>query len=201
MIDHITHVMKLDADVELSSTYLETALSSFDTHETAGLTGGVLADRSDREQTVHVPGPVKLYSKRGYDALQGVPRVVGFDVMDEIALSNAGMDVIVRRDLPFSVRRPIGASQGRIHGRKRNGKVCRWTGYWTPYFFLHVARYAFRKPYIVGAAAMVAGYVAADPGPYDAGLKFAHAQSQKRKLRRALQSPRTWFNEMYGIAK
>ena len=196
-----SYIMKLDADVELPRDYLERVLESFTSDHTVGVSGGILIETSDREQTVHVPGPVKLYSRVGYDALAKVPRAVGFDVMDEVAISAAGLHTVVRRDLPFRVRRPIGASQGLIHGRRRNGKVCKWTGYSVPYFFLHALRYAFRKPYIVGSIAMIVGYLRAGAGPYDSNLKKAHSRQQLQKLRRAFESPRTWYNEFYGVTR
>ncbi|WP_213576694.1 glycosyltransferase family 2 protein [Rhodococcus sp. USK13] len=193
------YVMKLDADVELPSQYLEKALADFENGSNAGLVGGVLVGKGHREQTIHVPGPVKLYSAAAYKALADVPRVVGFDVMDELAIKAAGMQIRVRRDLPFTVRRAIGASQGLVHGRRRNGLVCRWTGYWSPYFALHALRYAARKPYFVGAIAMVHGYLTAPPGPYPHELTSAHAAEQRRKLREAVKAPRRWIRETYGI--
>ena len=194
-----THVMKLDADVELPPRYLENALADFEVDSSVGLVGGILVGKRDREQTVHVPGPVKLYSATAYKAMARVPRVVGFDVMDEIAIKAAGMRVSVRKDLHFTVRRAIGASQGLVHGRRRNGLVCRWTGYWTPYFALHALRYVARKPYLVGSVAMVYGYLTASPGPYPRDLTSAHAAEQRSKLRKAAKRPRSWMRDTYGV--
>ncbi|WP_164990407.1 glycosyltransferase family 2 protein [Agromyces albus] len=193
-------IMKLDADVNLPATYLMEALGALESDPVVGLAGGILTGKGDREQMLHVPGPVKLYSKAGFDALSFVPRVVGFDVMDELAIKAAGLRVMVRKDMPFTVRRAIGASQGLVHGRRRNGLVCRWTGYWTPYFMLHAGRYLFRKPYVVGSFAMLAGYVRAGSGPYPAELRSAHAAEQRQKLKLASRSPRNWLRETYGVS-
>lgn len=194
-----THIMKLDADVNLADRYLEEALDQFKQDPECGLVGGVLVGSGDREQTIHVPGPVKMYSRAAFDALRSVPRAVGFDVMDELAIKAAGLRVCVRKDLQFTVRRAIGASQGLVHGRRRNGLVCRWTGYWTPYFGLHAARYIFRKPYVIGSIAMAYGYLSADDGPYAPDLKARHADEQKEKLRKAIRSPKRWLRETYGV--
>lgn len=194
-----SHIMKLDADVELPTDYLRQAIAEFSSSSDIAVVGGVLLGKRDREQTVHVPGPVKLYSAAGYRALGDVPRRVGFDVMDELAVKDAGLRVVVRKDLPFTVRRAIGASQGLVHGRRRNGQVCRWTGYWTPYFFLHALRYVFRRPFGVGSVAMVYGYFRADQGPYPDRLRDAHASEQKSKLGAAVRRPRAWFRETYGV--
>lgn len=194
-----THVMKLDADVNLPENYLAQALEEFDREPQIGLVGGVLVGKRDREQTVHVPGPVKMYSIAAMAALEDVPRAVGFDVMDEVRLKYAGLSVVVRKDLPFTVRRAIGASQGLVHGRRRNGQVCKWTGYWPPYFLLHALRYTFRRPFGIGAAAMVGGYLQADSGPYEEHLRVAHRDEQKIKLKNAISSPRRWVKSTYGM--
>ncbi|MBI9116202.1 glycosyltransferase family 2 protein [Sanguibacter suaedae] len=193
-------IMKLDADVNLPPDYLGRAVALLASDPGVGLVGGILMGNQDREQTIHVPGPVKLYSRAGYDALAAVPRAVGFDVVDELAIKQAGLSVAVRKDLPFTVRRAIGASQGLVHGRRRNGRVCRWTGYWTPYFALHALRYIFRKPYLVGSVAMVYGYARAGDGPYDASIREAHAREQRDKLREASRRPISWVRATYGTA-
>jgi dolichol-phosphate mannosyltransferase len=191
-------IMKLDADVNLGPDYITAMTSSFSDPE-VGLAGGVLVGKGDREQTIHVPGPVKMYSRDGYQALEGMPRVVGFDVMDELAIKSAGLRVDVRKDVTFTVRRAIGASQGLVHGRRRNGMVCKWTGYWFPYFLLHVVRYAFRKPYGIGAVAMIYGYLSSPPSPYAAHLRVAHSREQRAKLKAAISAPRSWFSDTYGV--
>jgi glycosyltransferase involved in cell wall biosynthesis len=193
-------VMKLDADVNLPSNYLETAVQTLQADRSVGVVGGVLTGKGDREQVIHVPGPVKLYSKAGYLALDALPRVVGFDVMDELAIKDAGLGVMVRKDMPFTVRRAIGASQGLVHGRRRNGLVCRWTGYWAPYFALHAFRYVFRKPYVIGSVAMAAGFLRAGAGPYPQHLRVAHGSEQRNKLVAASRSPRRWLRETYGVS-
>lgn len=191
-------VMKLDADVDLSPTYLESALALV-AEPGVGIAGGVLANRADREQTIHVPGPVKLYSAAGRSAIADLPLAVGFDVMDELAVKSAGLRVVVDKGLRFDVRRAIGASQGLVHGRRRNGKVCRWTGYWFPYFLLHAVRYAFRRPRGIGSLAMLGGYFTAGKGPYPSELRAAHGREQRMKLLAAARSPRRWVRETYGL--
>jgi len=191
-------VMKLDADVELPREYLEKVVAALKADVNVGLAGGLLRRHRDREQAFHVPGPVKLYSRAGFAALADLPRVVGFDVMDEVAIKRAGLEVRVLPELGFDVRRAIGASQGLIHGRRRNGVVCRWVGYDIVYFLLHAARYVARRPYVVGGLAMLWGYVAAGAGPYAVDLRVAHAREQRRKLRAAMRRPIRWLRSAYA---
>jgi glycosyltransferase involved in cell wall biosynthesis len=192
-------VMKLDADVELPRDYLARALSELESDAGLGLVGGVLEGFRDREQVLQIAGPVKMYSLEGFRSLDVLPRAVGFDIMDEHAIKDAGLRVKVMKDLHFRVRRAIGASEGRVHGRRRNGLVCKWTGYWGPYFALHALRAAFRAPYLVGAAAMVVGFVTADGGPYPTRLVERNKEWQKEKLRSAARHPISWTRQAYGI--
>lgn len=191
-----THVMKLDADVRLPPTYLEVVLASM-ALEGAGIAGGVLVGRGDREQSHHVPGPVKLYTKDAYASLGPLPSAIGFDVMDEICVAAAGMSTSVVKTMAFSVARAIGASEGGIHGRYRNGRVCRWTGYYPPYFLLHAVRYLFRTPRLVGTIAMLIGYLRAGPSPYPRSLREAHSRLQRQKLRSAARAPVRWYRDTY----
>jgi dolichol-phosphate mannosyltransferase len=191
-----THVMKLDADVRLPSDYLAKVLAV--TSDEVGIAGGVITGRGQREQVHHVPGPVKLYTVAAYRSLASLPSSVGFDVMDEVCAERNGFRTQVVVDARFSLARAIGASEGGVHGRYRNGRVCRWTGYHPLYFLLHALRYVGRRPFGSGAAAMIYGYVTAGSGPYDRDLRRRHAQIQVSKLRSALRSPVSWVRTTYG---
>lgn len=190
-----SHVMKLDADVRLPPEYLATVLSA--AGPGVGILGGVIDSKSMREQVHHVPGPVKLYTVAAYLALRHLPSAIGFDVMDEVAADLAGLHTKVVPEARFNLARAIGASEGGVHGRYRNGRVCRWTGYNFAYFVLHAIRYAARKPYAIGSVAMLVGYLRAGAGPYDASLKRQHALLQLGKLRAARRNPIRWVNQTY----
>lgn len=192
------YVMKLDADVRLPPDYLSTVTSALGGG--VGIAGGVISSPGMREQLLHVPGPVKMYTAECYDVLQALPSAIGFDVMDEVAASRAGLSTRVVRDAPFHLARSIGSSEGGVHGRYRNGRVCRWTGYDLSYFLLHVARYAFRRPLGVGSLAMLVGYVRASSGPYPEELRRLHGAAQRQKLKEACRHPVAWVRRTYGLA-
>jgi dolichol-phosphate mannosyltransferase len=190
-----THVMKLDADVRLPPTYFETVLAA--SSPIVGIMGGVIASQRMREQVHHVPGPVKIYTVDAYLSLGDLPSAIGFDVMDEVAASLAGFETRVVPEARFALARAIGASEGGIHGRFRNGRMCRWTGYWFPYFLLHALRYVARRPYVLGAVAMLIGYARATASPYSEALRNEHRALQVRKLRDASRNPVAWVNRTY----
>ena len=193
----VTHVMKLDADVRLDPEYLRIVLSRW--KDSTGVSGGTIRTSGMREQNFHVPGPVKIYSRRAVELIRTLPRTIGFDIMDEVLLGDNGLEVVVHQDVQFEMARAIGASEGRIHGRFRNGRGCRWTGYDPTYFAVRCLRYLVRKPYVVGSFAMAWGYLTAGVGPYSSRLRTRHAESQRRKLKRALLHPKRFLHEAYGV--
>ena len=195
VIPNFTHLMKLDADVTLGNEYF-LHLERYLPDQQNGILGGVIS-KGGREQNLHVPGPVKLYSRACLDKLSDLPRSTGFDVMDEVMAAKFGFHVIVEKNSTFSLRRDIGASQGKLHGRYRNGRVCKWTGYSKTYFLLHLLRYAFRKPLLIGAVWMIFGFINAPVSPFPEELRREHSKQQKIKLKKLLRSPISFLLETY----
>jgi dolichol-phosphate mannosyltransferase len=195
-IPDFTHLMKLDADVELEPNYLSLLENSM-SDKLVGIVGGVLSN-DHREQVIHVPGPVKMYSKQCLLDLADLPLATGYDVMDEVLASKLGYGIHVIREALFKINRPIGASQGLLHGRRRNGMVCRWTGYYGPYFLLHLLRFSIRKPFVFGSIAMLIGYATAPESPYSTDLQFLHKSHQKSLILGLLRNPLTKLRFLYA---
>lgn len=195
----ITHVMKLDADVRLAPNYLQRVTDIYAHDSRVGLAGGLISTVGMREQSHHIPGPVKMYSVDAYRlALTELPRAIGFDIMDEVLLRSRGFTVTVDRNARFEMSREVGLSEGELHGRYRHGRGCRWTGYFFPYFLLRCLRYLIRRPYVFGSVAMFWGYLTAGSGPYPGELKRRHASMQRDKLKRLIRNPVRFLRETYG---
>ncbi len=194
-----THLMKLDADVILDSEYF-LVLEPLLLDKTIGILGGVIA-RGGREQNLHVPGPVKIYSRACLEGLHDLPLKPGFDVMDEVVAGTLGFKVVVDTNAKIYLNRRIGKSQGALHGRRRNGLVCRWVGYDPIYFLLHLARYSLRKPYIFGSLWMGFGFLTAGPSPYSQELRKIHAASQRMKLKKLWSNPVNFIYSTYSTKK
>jgi hypothetical protein len=194
-----THLMKLDADVILARDYF-LVLEPLFLDRTIGILGGVI-EHGGREQNLHVPGPVKIYSKACLEGLHNLPLKPGFDVMDEVAASTLGFRVVVDTNAKIFLNRRIGGSQGALHGRRRNGLICRWVGYDPVYFLFHLARYLFRKPYFFGSLWMVYGFLAAGPSPYTQELRKIHAASQRKKLKDFFSNPLKFVTSVYSSNK
>ncbi|AEV71902.1 glycosyl transferase [Mycolicibacterium rhodesiae NBB3] len=192
-----SHVMKLDADVRLAPDYLERVTEL--ARGGVGIAGGLSVSEGMKEQKFHVMGAVKMYTLEAYRAIESMPTAIGFDILDEVAARLVGLETRVDTGAHFELARYTGASEGLSHGRYRNGRGCRWTGYWFPYFLVHCGRYLVRRPYVTGSLAMLWGYLRAGRGPYGEDLKKAHAQMQRAKLARAVRNPVKFWREAYKI--
>lgn len=188
--------MKLDADVRLAPDYFVQMSSAM---AGCGIAGGLLDDVRNREQSFHVQGAVKMYSPTARSLLRELPVALGFDVMDEVLMKKRGLTVSAVATARWRVARQTGASEGLLRGRKRNGVMCRWTGYDPVYFLLHVARYLFRRPIVVGAFYLAWGYLTAGQGPYSRDLRDLHARSQRGKIRQLFRNPVKFLRSAYTI--
>jgi glycosyltransferase involved in cell wall biosynthesis len=189
------YVMKLDADVVLDKNYFENIFTELDEINT-GIIGGMISN-IHREQKSYVPGPVKMYSRNALDLIRQLPVATGFDVMDEIICREKGFKIQTISSAKFKMNRQIGHSQGLLHGRFRNGLVCKWVGYAPEYFILHAIRYIFRPPYILGTLWMICGYLFSHKGPYPQRLRKIHKNIQRQRLLRIIRSPAKTLRDLY----
>lgn len=189
------YVMKLDADVVLDRNYFSNIFTEFDEINT-GIVGGVISD-IHREQKSYVPGPVKMYSRNALDLIRELPVATGFDVMDEMLCREKGLIIQTVSSAKFKMNRQIGHSQGLLHGRFRNGLVCKWVGYAPEYFILHAIRYVFRPPFVLGSLWMISGYLFSRTGPYPKRLRKMHMSFQRQRLRRILRNPVKTLRDLY----
>lgn len=192
-LEDFSHFMKLDADVVLDKSFFREV---FDFNQNAIILGGVLNGFA-KEQNIHIPGPAKIYRSDFFENLNTLPRAPGFDIMDEVLAYKLGEKVQVVKSAKIELRRSIGGSEGRLHGRFRNGCVCRWTGYNQSYFILHLTRYFFRSPYFLGAIWMLVGYLNAGISPFPEELRRLHSNLQKKKLIMFLKHPIRWIRNVY----
>ena len=190
-----TRVLKFDADMAPAPDYLE-ELANADRGQ--GLIGGVITSRREREQLHHVRGALKAYSREAFAIVATLPAAVGLDVMDEVALRAAGLEVEAVPAAQVEVLRRTGSSEGTLKGRMRGGMVTRTTGYHPAYVALRLARYAVRRPYVLGSAAMALGWITAPASPYSAELLRAHRSQQKERIRRLVTHPVSYLREAFA---
>jgi hypothetical protein len=164
----------------------------------AGIAGALLRGEGEVLRRDYTRGPVKSYSRSAYDVIRQLPTAVGFDVVDEVAVRRAGMEVQLVHSAGAAVSRETGSSEGLLRGRHRGGVVARWTGYHPLYVALRLLRYTGRRPYVIGTLATAWGWATAGPGPYPAELRKALRAEQSMRLRRLVRHPRAAAS-LYGV--
>jgi glycosyltransferase involved in cell wall biosynthesis len=177
----ITHVMKLDADVRLSHKYFETLQN-----RTIG--SGLVGSPNPGEHKNVISGATRIYSRDAFKVVAQMPQAVGFDVLDEIYISNSGY-LVECVNLPlFTLVRKTGSSEGILRGRYRSGIICKVVGYSFPYFLIRIARYAFRKPLLLGSIFMFCGYASTKNRAYPNWATENYSKLQWARLRESLAS-------------
>lgn len=185
-------VLKIDADLVLAPDHFAALVKQ---PPDVGVIGGVIADMADRSQPHHVRGGLRAYNRKAWDVADSVPVALGWDVLDEVAIRAAGLEIRVVPDAIATSARRTGTSEGVLRGRRRAGVVARWTGYHPVYFALRLLRYAGKRPVVVGSAVMLWAYVTAGGGPFATELKRANRAEQTQRLRALARSPRRWVRE------
>jgi glycosyltransferase involved in cell wall biosynthesis len=160
-----THIGKLDADIELSSEYVERLLRHFDDEPELGVAGGRLLERGSagwqppRVPDYHVRGALKTYSRECFASIGGIEERLGWDTIDE---TYARMNGYVTRSFPeLTARhhRPVATRNGTLRGRARHGQcayVLRYGGWWVA---LRSLKVACSRPYVLSGLAFFYGYM------------------------------------------
>ncbi len=161
---------KLDTDLELTPRTIETIASELDRRPELGLAGtylsevggdGVLGRLKIRPEHVH--GATKFYRRQCYEAIQPMPPILGWDMIDEIKAKMAGWET---RSFAMPEGDPLhmrlrGGHDGLLRGFRRWGEGA-WAMGEHP---LHVVLHAFQRmsdpPRVVGGINYVIGWASA----------------------------------------
>ena len=163
-------VAKMDVDLEFGPTYLETIFQYFaEDPQLAAASGKVYRPEGDGEVEEFmidemVAGQFKLYRREAFERIGGFVREVMWDGIDFHKCRQAGLRTRSIDDPALRLRhlRLMGSSDRSVYvGRMRHGRGQWFMGTSLPYM---VATGLFRmheKPYVLGGACMVIGYLQA----------------------------------------
>ncbi|MHC4263539.1 MAG: glycosyltransferase [Planctomycetota bacterium] len=167
--DH-DYVAKLDADMSFESTYLERILQDFEADPRLGSASGKVF-RPDPSGLVEefmidamVAGQFKLYRRTCFEEIGGFVREVMWDGIDFHRARQHGWRTASLHDpeLRLLHHRLMGSSDRSVYrGRMRWGRGQWFMGTHPLYLVASASLRAFEKPYLVGGALIVAGYVKA----------------------------------------
>jgi glycosyltransferase involved in cell wall biosynthesis len=158
-------MVKFDGDLSFQSDYFEKCLAHFASDPKLGVGGGSIYHLIDGEEILescpafHVRGATKIYRKACWKAIGGLWPAPGWDTFDEIKANRLGWTTRSFPELRLIHHRQTGSADGWWRGFVKNGRANYICGY-HPLFMLGkcIRRFA-RKPYIIGSAGLMYGFV------------------------------------------
>jgi hypothetical protein len=158
-------IVKLDGDLSFRQDYFEKCLEHFRCEPRLGIGGGEIYQdlagtlKLEANPRFHVRGATKIYRRECWEAIGGLYRAPGWDMIDEVKANMLGWKSYSFADLHLVHHRLTGLADGLLRDRVKHGLACYVAGYHP----LFVAASCFcrltRKPYVLGSAAICWGFV------------------------------------------
>lgn len=160
-------IVKLDADLSFSSDYFEKCFGHFRADTNLGIGGGEIRHKIagqikvEENPRFHVRGATKVYRRACWDAIGGLWPAPGWDTIDEVKASMYGWKTYTFPDLYLLHHRFTGSEEGLVRDRIKHGVACYISGYHPLFVIASCARRLAQKPYGIGSAAILYGYLKA----------------------------------------
>jgi glycosyltransferase involved in cell wall biosynthesis len=162
-------VIKLDGDVEFAPDYFSKQIERFEENPKLGISSGKTYQPKgnklvlDKMPDDHTRGPAKMYKRDCWNDIGGLPRVLGWDTLDELKAQVLGWETRSFADLKLIHFKPIGYKQKKIVKREvKAGERQHYLGY-HPAFALSRGIYRmFQKPYLIAGVLNIYGFIAAE---------------------------------------
>ena len=158
---------KLDGDLSFEPKYFAETFQRFCEEPKIGIGGGTLYHFENGQKVVergpkfHVRGGAKIFRRACWEAIDGLWIGPGSDTVDEVKANMLGWTTMSFPDLEMLHHRPTGASWGRWGGLVKDGKIDYVYGSHPAFLTAKSAARIFRRPYVVGAVALLYGYISA----------------------------------------
>jgi biofilm PGA synthesis N-glycosyltransferase PgaC len=161
-------VAKMDADLELKPTHVETVAEALEADPELGIVGGhlsmVLPDGSverEKRAVYHVRGPNKFYRRECLEQIQPIEAILGWDTIDDVKARMAGWRTTTV-EIPGgdSIHlRPTGTHDGSLRGYARWGQCAFAVGTPFPAVLAGAAVRMQQRPRLLGGLAYVYGWI------------------------------------------
>jgi biofilm PGA synthesis N-glycosyltransferase PgaC len=158
---------KFDGDLSFEPDYFARMFDKFGQTPRLGIGGGFLYHLEGGQKTLeghptfHVRGGAKLYRRACWDSIGGLWVGPGSDTVDEVKANMLDWSTRSFPDLEIQHHRWTGAAYGRWGGIVKNGKTDYVAGYHPLFLAAKSVSRLWKKPYIVGSAALLYGYLSA----------------------------------------
>ncbi|MDA8086073.1 MAG: glycosyltransferase family A protein [Nitrospiraceae bacterium] len=159
------YIVKLDGDLSFDNDYFEKCFDKFGKSPKLGIGGGVILNvikgclKEEPHPLFHVRGATKIYKRECWDAIDGLLKAPGWDTLDEVKASMLGWETRSFTDLKVIHYRPTGTADGTWKGWVKNGLANYISGYHPAFMFFKCIKRVFEKPYLVGAAGLMYGFL------------------------------------------
>lgn len=117
---------KFDADIILPPDYFERILQKFDANPNLGICSGLLFIKQGAKWIYepiadqnHVRGPIKLYTKACFEAINGIQPAIGWDTADVLIARFNQFEVKTVPELEVKHLRPTGAAYSAVNAQKQ----------------------------------------------------------------------------------
>ena len=189
-------VVKLDGDMSFPADYFETLFRRFDADPMLGIAGGTLFHMIAGRQTIekcpqfHVRGATKIYRRVCWEAIGGLIKAPGWDIVDETKASMFGWRTETFSDLLVHHHRVTGTAESPWRNAIKNGRACYFAGYHPLFMGAKCLYRFFRRPYVVESLGLAQGFL----GAYFERAPQVNDPDLIRYVRRA-QMARLWRRE------
>jgi poly-beta-1,6-N-acetyl-D-glucosamine synthase len=160
-------LVKLDGDLTFSPEYFEKCFEHFRSDPALGIGGGDIHHdvvgklKLEENPRFHVRGATKIYKKACWEAIGGLWPEPGWDTIDEVQANRLGWKTYSFPELPLLHHRLTGSEGGILRDRIKHGKVCYISRYHPIFVAASCLRRIIQKPYILGSAAILYGFLKA----------------------------------------
>jgi poly-beta-1,6-N-acetyl-D-glucosamine synthase len=167
LTDPYDYIVKLDGDVSFGPDYFELLFQKFSTDSQLGIAGGGLYEKPNGVDWVlyttkdHVRGCTKVYRCQCFEAIGGLVSSMGWDGIDEWIALAKGWKVQSFLHIKIYHYRFTGAATGFVKSNVEQGGGAYRMGYHPLFLFARGIRQMVNKPYLIGGAAMIYGYLQA----------------------------------------
>jgi poly-beta-1,6-N-acetyl-D-glucosamine synthase len=184
-------IVKLDGDLTFGREYFEHCFQHFGCDPRLGIGGGDIYHATgvqlklEKNPRFHVRGATKIYKRDCWNAIGGLWRAAGWDTIDEVKANMLGWRTYSFDELRVLHHRFTGQAEGQIRDRVKHGTACYISGYHPLFVLASCVARLFKKPYVLGSAAIaygfVKGYIERSPRVTDSRLiGYVRAQQLRR---------------------
>ena len=159
-------IVKFDGDLTFDPDYFASCFAEFAADPSLGVGGGVICylnqdGSKDFEEapSFHVRGATKIYRRVCWEEIGGLLLAPGWDTFDEVKANSLGWKTRSFPHLHLLHHRETGAADGNWRTSVKYGRANYMCGYHPLFMLCKCLRRVMQKPYFMGAAGLIYGFV------------------------------------------